>query len=318
MRLNAALSLIRAAVLAATLFLMGSLVPLLGSSVMVCAPAPLLIASLGQNSATSRLTAGLLLSVAMVGLVGGVWQGVGFVLSLGLAAVLMFVLLRWQVALERIVLAVTMLLVVSAGVALLLWAGSPQALLASIGATLGNATAHADQFYQKLGLDMSDSRQINARVIALTLRLLPALAAIATATAVLFNLALVWRWLGRQGLGYALFQGVTKWRAPEWMIWLLLATGFGLFIPFAPAKLVASNGFLFIAAIYFCQGLAIMAYYFQALAMPTAARALIYLITFVQPVLAALVCLAGVFDLWVDFRRLKPPSQEAGSLDDFF
>lgn len=318
MRLNAALSLIRAAVLAAALFLMGSLVPLLGASVMVCAPAPLLIASLGQASASSRMAAALLLSVAMVGLVGGVWQGLGFALSLGLAAGVMFLLLRWQVALERIVLAVTLMLVVALGAALLLWAGSPQALIAAVRGTLGSATAHADQFYQKLGLDMSDSREINARVIELTVRLLPALAAIATATAVLFNLALVWRWLGRPGLGYTLFNGLTKWRAPEWMIWLLLATGFGLFIPFAPAKLVASNGFLCVAAIYFCQGLAIMAYYFQALAMPTAARGLIYLITFVQPVLAGLVCLAGVFDLWVDFRRLKPPSQEAGSLDDFF
>jgi hypothetical protein len=35
-------------------------------------------------------------------------------------------------------------------------------------------------------------------------------------------------------------------------------------------------------------------------------------------VLAVLVCAAGIFDLWVDFRRLKPPSQEAGSFGDFF
>jgi hypothetical protein len=26
---------------------------------------------------------------------------------------------------------------------------------------------------------------------------------------------------------------------------------------------------------------------------------------------------AGVFDMWIDFRRLKPPSQEA-NLGDFF
>jgi len=30
-----------------------------------------------------------------------------------------------------------------------------------------------------------------------------------------------------------------------------------------------------------------------------------------------LVCLAGVFDMWIDFRRLKPPSQAAGSYGDF-
>jgi hypothetical protein len=54
------------------------------------------------------------------------------------------------------------------------------------------------------------------------------------------------------------------------------------------------------------------------LAMPRIVRGTIYVIALLQPVLAALVCLAGIFDMWIDFRRLKPPSQEAGSLDDFF
>jgi hypothetical protein len=41
-------------------------------------------------------------------------------------------------------------------------------------------------------------------------------------------------------------------------------------------------------------------------------------VIFAQPVVAAIVSIAGVFDMWIDFRRLKPPSQEAGSLGDFF
>ncbi len=71
------------------------------------------------------------------------------------------------------------------------------------------------------------------------------------------------------------------------------------------------------AAVYFCQGLAIMAFYFRVLVMPPLARGLIYFVTAVQPVLAVLVCAAGIFDLWIDFRRLKPPSQEAGNFGDF-
>ena len=82
--------------------------------------------------------------------------------------------------------------------------------------------------------------------------------------------------------------------------------------------MVATNGFVLVAAIYFCQGLAIMAYYLQMLSMPMIVRGTIYVIALLQPILAALVCLAGVFDMWIDFRRLKPPSQEAGSFDDFF
>ena len=62
---------------------------------------------------------------------------------------------------------------------------------------------------------------------------------------------------------------------------------------------------------------AIMAFYFRVLAMPSLARGLIYFIMIVQPVLAILVCAAGVLDLWLDFRRLKPPSPEARNLGDF-
>ncbi len=76
--------------------------------------------------------------------------------------------------------------------------------------------------------------------------------------------------------------------------------------------------FVCVAALYFCQGMAIMAFYFKALVIPPWVRGLIYFVTIIQPVLAALVCAAGIFDLWVDFRRLKPPSQEAGSFGDFF
>jgi hypothetical protein len=53
------------------------------------------------------------------------------------------------------------------------------------------------------------------------------------------------------------------------------------------------------------------------LAMPPLARVLIYFITGVQPVLAILVCMAGVLDMWIDFRRLKPPSTETRNLSDF-
>src|SRR5579883_2440256 len=135
---------------------------------------------------------------------------------------------------------------------------------------------------------------------------------------VLLNLGMISRWLDKERLGYQLFGGLTLWRTPEWLIWVLLASGFGMFIPQELARVGALNLFVVVASIYFCQGLAIIAYYLQMLAMPRLVRGTIYLIALLQPVLAALVCLAGVFDMWIDFRRLKPPSQEAGSIDDFF
>ncbi|HXR36709.1 MAG TPA: DUF2232 domain-containing protein [Candidatus Binataceae bacterium] len=318
MRFKDALDLTRAAALAAALFLLGGLVPVVGALVMLCAPAPMLFNALRAPGGLRRLGLVLALSLGIIALVAGPLQSLGFALSLGLGAVLMTAMIRRQWPFELIVFVTTAATMTAVTVALVVLAGSPAALVKQLHDSLAAAMSHADSFYAKLGMTVSQSKEISGRVLELTTSLAPALAAMLGAVAVLINLGLVWRRLGKPGLGYQLFAGLTTWRTPDWLVWLLLATGFGLFLPLEPARIVAINGFVLVAAIYFCQGLAIMAYYLQLLAMPMLIRGIIYVIALLQPILAALVCLAGVFDLWVDFRRLKPPSQEAGSLDDLF
>ena len=317
MRFKDALDLTRAAALAAAFFLLGGLIPVLGTAVMLCAPIPILIHVLGQSRPYRRLAVVLALSLILIGLTAGPVQGLGFALSLGLATVLMVVMLRRQWPFELIVFTVTAAMLVAVTTALLVWAGSPAALARQLHHSVAAAMSQSATMYEKLGMSQTESRQISDRVLEVTAKLLPALAAMLGALAVLVNLGLVARWLGKEKIGYQLFSGLVTWRTPEWLIWLLLGTGFGMFLPLEAARIAAINGFVLVASIYFCQGLAIMAYYLQMLAMPRVVRGTIYVIALLQPVLAALVCLAGVFDMWIDFRRLKPPSQEAG-LDDFF
>ncbi|MGC1189124.1 MAG: DUF2232 domain-containing protein, partial [Candidatus Binatus sp.] len=155
-------------------------------------------------------------------------------------------------------------------------------------------------------------------VISLTMRLSPAFAILVGASTMLLNLRVLWRWAGPQRLAYSLFGDLSRGSAPEWMVWLLLAGGFGLFIPVSAISDIALNGFICIGAVYFCQGLAIIGFYFQSLVVPSIVRGIIYFVVFAQPVVASLVGVAGVFDMWIDFRRLKPPSPEANNLGDFF
>jgi uncharacterized protein YybS (DUF2232 family) len=316
-RFKEALDLTRAAALAVAFFLLGGLIPVLGLPVMLCAPVPILIHVLGRSRPYRRLAAALVLTLILIGMVAGPVQGLGYGLSLGLATVVMTIMLRRQWSFELIVFATTAAMAAAAAAALLIWAGSPAALARQIHHSVASAMSQSALMYEKLGMSQADSKQIGDRVLDVTERLLPALAAMLGALAVLVNLGLVARWLGKEKIGYQLFGGLVTWRTPEWLIWLLLASGFGMFLPLEAVRLAAINGFVLVASIYFCQGLAIMAYYLQMLAMPRVVRGTIYVIALFQPVLAALVCLAGVFDMWIDFRRLKPPSQEAG-LDDFF
>ncbi len=63
------------------------------------------------------------------------------------------------------------------------------------------------------------------------MRLSPAFAMLVAASTMLLNLRVFWRWAGPQRLTYSLFGDFSRWSASEWLVWLLLASGFGIFIP---------------------------------------------------------------------------------------
>lgn len=312
-----ALGTLRSACFSASLFLVAGLVPLIGGVVAILAPAPILSGSVGFQRPRVRALIAIALAAGLVGLAGGSTVALIYLLTSGLAAIAMAEMLARRKPFETIVLVTTGLILTIAGVAVFVAAGSPQALGRSLHDSLAAGMAHGRDFYRTLGVDTGISTDEQNAIVDATIRLFPALAAIAAAFSVLFNLSLFWRFGGSKRLGYPLFGDLARWSAPEWLIWVMLATGFALFVPFPVLRMVALDCFICVASVYFCQGMAIMAFYFRVLAMPSLVRGIIYLVTGIQPVLAAIVCAAGIFDLWIDFRRLKPPRQEAGTFGDF-
>lgn len=312
------LGLIRAAFTSAVLFLAGAVIPVVGGVTMLFAPAPVLIYAVGYPYAQWRAAAVLVLAAATIGAGAGPMAAVAYALSFGMAAGIMAHMIQRRYQFELIVLCATAAVVVAGTLLAFGMAGSPEALAQSMHHDLLTAIGRGEKFYKTLGIEASIAPDTRAAIVDTALRLSPALAAITIAFTVLINLGVFWRISGRQQrVGYALFGDLVRWSTPEWLIWGLLVAGFGLFIPIAPLDTIALDCFVCVAAVYFCQGLAVMAFYFKVLAMPPLARGLIYFVTVVQPVLAALVCAVGIFDLWIDFRRLKPPSEEARNLGDF-
>jgi uncharacterized protein YybS (DUF2232 family) len=93
------------------------------------------------------------------------------------------------------------------------------------------------------------------------------------------------------------------WRAPDALIWVLIATGFAMFVPLGLFTLVARNVFLVLLGCYFCQGLAIVSYYLARFRLPRAVRIASYALIAIHQVLTATVLALGVFDFWANFRR---------------
>jgi uncharacterized protein YybS (DUF2232 family) len=312
-----AIGMLRAALMAAALFLAGGAVPLIGGVAMLFAPAPILIFALGRSNVFSRTAVPIAVAAALITIAAGWEAGVGYLATMGLATAMIAAMVERHSPFELIIVTVGGAMLTASMVIALIATGGPVGLVNAMQADLASGMMHGQEFYRTLGLPSALPAETQSKILDLTLRLSPALAALLAAFAVLANLRLFWRWTGKQRLPYVLFGDLLRWSAPEWLIWGLIATGFGLLAPWRPLEDVALNGFICVAAVYFCQGLAIMAFYFQMLSVPTIVRTVIYFITLVQPVVAGVVCLAGIFDMWIDIRRLKPSNPETGSYGDF-
>ncbi len=314
---KAIIGMIRAAALAAAFFLAGGAIPLVGGVAMLFAPAPILIYAVGRPNPNWRSMLAVVFAGILISIGAGLLAGLGYFATFGLATAVISYMLERRHPFERIVLVAAGAMLVAAAGAALIATGSPDELVKAMRGELTSGMARGQQLYKLMGMPSALSADTQVSIVALTMRLSPSLAAMLAAGTVLFNLRVFWRWAGPQRLAYSLFGDLYRWSTPEWLVWVLLGTGFGMFIPVAPASDVALNAFICVAAVYFCQGLAIMGFYFQMLTVPSVVRGVIYFVTFAQPVVAAIACVAGVFDMWIDFRRLKPPSREAGSFSDF-
>jgi len=112
------------------------------------------------------------------------------------------------------------------------------------------------------------------------------------------------------------FGALDRWQSPELMVWGLIVAGFSLFLSVSPLRLVAVNALVIILAIYFFHGLSIVLFYLNKYRVPPWIRFGVYALIVVQQILVIGVTMAGLFDQWLDLRRIhqKKPEQPFSSL----
>jgi uncharacterized protein YybS (DUF2232 family) len=94
-----------------------------------------------------------------------------------------------------------------------------------------------------------------------------------------------------------------KWRLPSVLIWLLIAAGFLLLLPVEAVSLIGRNVLVIILPLYFLQGMAVVNSFLQKKPYPPLVKGLIYFLLLILNPLPIIITCAGVFDLWIDFRR---------------
>jgi len=240
-------------------------------------------------------------------LLGGV-PSLAFALILGLPALALTTGLKRRWSIERTVLAGVAAWCAGVLALALLTYGDVSTVLASAREQLSHGVDLALSTYGSLGGRDGMLTAVEAerqKLISGLIDILPAVVVLTGGLVALTNVVCVRSW----GT-YAPGVNLRLWRTPEGLIWLLIASGFGAFVPLHAVSQLAGNLFLIVLGCYFCQGLAIVSYYLERFHLPRGVRVAGYALIAVQHIVAAIVLALGVFDLWGNFRRLSAEGVE--------
>jgi uncharacterized protein YybS (DUF2232 family) len=170
--------------------------------------------------------------------------------------------------------------------------------------------------YSQLGAEQSKGVELQGHLQAITnavLRIYGGLLVVGTSFVVWCNVMVSKPLFRIAKIRYPDFGPLDRWEAPEHLVWGVIGAGFSLFLPFEPVKSLAINVLIVLMAIYLYHGLSILVFFQTKFKIPVFVRAGIYFLVIFQQVLLIVLALAGLFDQWVDFRRIH--KKEGGTIN---
>jgi uncharacterized protein YybS (DUF2232 family) len=162
------------------------------------------------------------------------------------------------------------------------------------------------KLYSQLPLAKEDIDFIidNQKSITITFtRVFPSLIIIISVFIIWINVLIGKNVLSNAGIPPPNLTLLASWKTPDFLIWIFIISGGLNFIPNDDINFLALNLFLVICFIYLLQGFAIISFIFQSKNVPIFFRFLFYFFIAVQQFLMIPIATAGLFDIWVDFRK---------------
>jgi uncharacterized protein YybS (DUF2232 family) len=288
------------------LFIAGVVIPAAGLVLLPLVPQPVLALGVRQGTGWAALV--LVTGCVVLAVVGG--KELAYIYGIfAVAAGLLLVLLKRLRAIEFLVTAVAGAAFIVAGMLLVYLFGSWAAMTEDLRESLKQHMASALSAYERMGLSEEGFEILKEQIpkIAETLfQLLPALFFLSLVFVVLINVLFLCRRFPERRSEWLANVNLREWKGPEPLVWGLIACGFALLVPGLEfLHVLALNVLLVIAACYFAQGIAIIAFFFHKNKVPRFLRGVTYVLIIFQQILTVLVVGLGLFDLWGDFRRLR-------------
>jgi uncharacterized protein YybS (DUF2232 family) len=146
-----------------------------------------------------------------------------------------------------------------------------------------------------------------ARILTYTF---PALSLIILSVIILVNILICRTLVKVSTPGSPDFGDLSLWKASDYLIWPLIVSGASIMIPWPWIRFTALNFLMLCLFVYFLQGIAIIEFFFKRKNAPLYLRFLVYFLIMIQQYLMFFVIAAGIFDLWIDFRKRPTPTKD--------
>jgi len=123
-------------------------------------------------------------------------------------------------------------------------------------------------------------------------------------TMVWLNILLIKKLLLKKGIIIKSIENLNQWKAPDYLVFGVIITAVLLLLPQGVFKFISINGLIILMFVYFFQGIAIASFYFQKKSVPRILRLFFYTLIAIQPLFMFIVIGFGLFDTWINFRKL--------------
>ncbi|MFC1495663.1 DUF2232 domain-containing protein [Thermodesulfobacteriota bacterium] len=179
--------------------------------------------------------------------------------------------------------------------------------------SLDNTLANTISLYESRGLDqqtIEQLKQAGPKIIDWVKKIYPSLVIIGTGFIVWINVIISKPLFMYRGIKYPDMGRGDFWQSPEYMVWGLIIAGFCIFFSIPTLELIAINAVIIFSVIYVFHGLSIVLFFFNKYNVPTWTRIIIFILIISQWIFFVIIfALMGLFDQWVDFRKINNTPQ---------
>ncbi|WP_299983464.1 DUF2232 domain-containing protein [Desulfobacula sp.] len=118
------------------------------------------------------------------------------------------------------------------------------------------------------------------------------------------NILFIKKLLLKRGIIIKSIENLNQWKAPDYLVFGVIALSVLIFLPVDMLKLLSVNCLIILMFVYFFQGIAVVSFFFQKKNAPFALKFFFYILIAIQPLFMFLVIGFGLFDTWINFRKL--------------